>query len=57
MSELSTRLSATGWKLAASRGLGNREAVAILKVAVPSTFTLPKVVAASIAQIKVGLLI
>ena len=57
MSGLSTRLSATGWKLAVSRGLGDGEAAATLKVAAFSTFTLPKVVAASIAQIKVGLFI
>ena len=48
MSGLSTRLFATGWKLAALRGLGNREVIAIFKAVVFSISTLPKVVAASI---------
>ena len=51
MSRLSTRLSTTRWKLAILRGLGDREVVAILKAVVP------RVVMASIARIKVGLLI
>ena len=49
MSGLSTRPSATGWKPAALRGLGDGEAAAILKVAVFSISTLPRAVVASIA--------
>jgi len=48
VSRLSTRLSATGWKPAALRGLGKGEVVAILKIAAFSVSTLPRAVAASI---------
>ena len=48
MSRSSTRLFTTGWKLAISKGLNNGEVVAILKVAVFSTFILPRVVMVSI---------
>jgi hypothetical protein len=57
VSRLSTRLSTTRWKPAVLRGLGDREVAAILKVVAPSISTLPRVVIASITQIKVGLLI
>jgi len=46
---LSTRLSATRWKLAALRGLGKGEVVAVFKVVAPSASTLPRVVMASVA--------
>ena len=49
MSKLSTGPFTMGWELAASRGLGDREVAAVLKVAVPGAFILPKVVVASIA--------
>ena len=49
MSGPSTKLSATKWKPAVSRGLGDGEVAAALKVTVLSTSILPKVVAASIA--------
>ena len=48
MSRLFTGPSATGWKPAASRGLGDEEAAATLEAAVLSTSTLPKAVAASV---------
>jgi len=48
VSRLSTGLSATRWKPAVLRGLGEGEVVAILKVVVPSISTLPRAVAASI---------
>ena len=48
MSRLSTKLSATGWELAALRGLGNGEVAAVLKIAVSGVSTLPRAVAASI---------
>ena len=57
MSGSSTRPFTTRWKPAASRGLGNREAAAIFKAAALSISTLPRAVMASIARIKVGLLI
>ena len=56
MFRLFIRLFTTKWKLAVLRGLGNKEAAAVLKVIVLSTSTLPRVVAASITRIKVGLL-
>ena len=57
MSGSSTRPSATRWKLAVLRGLGDREVVAILEAAVLGVFTLPKAVAVSVAWIKIGLFI
>jgi hypothetical protein len=44
-----TGLFAIEWKLAVLRGLGNKEVVAVLKVAVFNAFTLLKVIAASVA--------
>ena len=56
MSGLSTGLSATRWKPAVLRGLGDREVIAALKAIVPGISPLPRIVIVSIAQIKVGLL-
>ena len=49
VSGLFTRPSATRWKPAVLRGLGNREVIAALKAIVPSISLLPRAVAASIA--------
>ena len=57
MSRLSTRPPATGWKLAILRGLGDGEVTAILEAAVPGISLLPRAVVASIARIKINLLI
>ena len=54
VSRLSTRLSATGWKLAILRGLGDGEVAVVFKAAAPNAFTLPEVVVAFIARIKIG---
>jgi hypothetical protein len=55
MSGLSIKPFATRWKPVVLKGLGNKEVTAVLEAAAPSTSTLPKVITASIAQIKIGL--
>ena len=48
VSGLSIGLSATRWKLAALRGLSNKEVAAAFKMAALSASILPKAIAASI---------